>query len=322
LHNVLITTHPFGTADKKVLDLLHENKDSCNFSFNNNRRRLKEDELCEMIKDVDFIIAGTEPITKKVLSNANRLKLISRVGIGLDSVDLIEARNKGILVSYTPDAPTKAVAELTLGLMINLKRNIVDSDRDMRDNKWNRYLGDLISESVIGIIGTGRVGKSVIKLLKSFNPKRILVNDILPDHIFYKENSIELVTKSDMYCNSDIISIHVPITKLTRNMIGLTEFRMMHDNVCLINTSRGGIINENELYEFKKSKSIKVALDVYEEEPYTGNLLEYKDIIFTSHLGSCTNSCRGEMEYLATKEVMRFIKNESLQNLVPQNQYI
>ena len=140
---ILITTVPFGDKNRRPLELLENS--SVNFLINPLNKKLTEDELSEMVSDVDIIIAGTEPITRKVMENAPKLKMISRVGIGLDSVDLLEARRRGIIVSYTPDAPTPAVSELTIGLMLSLLRSVQVSNIEMHNGRWYRFFGRRLS---------------------------------------------------------------------------------------------------------------------------------------------------------------------------------
>ena len=167
MYKALITTVPFGDKDRLPIEILKEN--NIEFLINPLNKKLTEDELAEMVVDFDVIIAGTEPITKKVMDNASNLKMISRVGIGLDSVDLLEAEKQGIAVSYTPDAPAPAVAELTIGLMLTLLRSVQLSNMEMHKGKWHRFFGRRLSDVIIGIIGVGRIGKLVLQHLQGFS---------------------------------------------------------------------------------------------------------------------------------------------------------
>ena len=151
----LITTTPFGEVDRRPLDLLEAA--GIDYVINPIGRRLRPEELAEMVEDVDVLIAGTEPITAEVMGRANRLRLISRVGIGLDSVDLQAARARNILVSYTPDAPAPAVADMTMGLILSLLRSLAQADRQMRGGVWHRFVGRRLSELTVGVVGVGRV---------------------------------------------------------------------------------------------------------------------------------------------------------------------
>ena len=206
---VFISTAPFAEIDQTPLAIL--NRAGVAYTINPTQRRLTSAELCEFIYDVDGIIAGTEEISASVMQRAPNLKIISRVGIGLDSVDLNAARRKGVMVTYTPDAPSPAVAELTIGLILSSLRGIHNSHRDLCAGKWKRYFGTRLTESSIGIIGVGRIGGRVVEALKGMGCHRILVND-LDDRV--KETNLEgceWVEKKEIYRNADVISLHVPL---------------------------------------------------------------------------------------------------------------
>jgi len=316
----LITTVPFALMNQLPIELL--NASGIKYLINPLGRKLTEDELTEMVSDFDIIIAGTEPITQKVIDNAPNLKLISRVGIGLDSIDLLAAQKKGIKVSYTPDAPAPAVAELTLGLIFSLLRSIHVANSQLHKGQWNRIFGKRLSEITLGIIGVGRIGSRVIRRTKPFGSPRLLVNDINPTKQYDMDFKLEWVSKQTIYEDADIICIHLPLTRHTHNMVTKKELLSMKSNAAIINVSRGGIINEKDLYDVLKSGHlIGAALDVFEKEPYTGKLTEIERCILTSHMGSMSIDCRSRMEIEATEEVVRFFKNTSLINEVPQAEY-
>jgi D-3-phosphoglycerate dehydrogenase len=317
---VLITTVPFGDKNSFPLELLKGV--GANFVINPIGRKLKEEELAELIGDYDILIAGTEPITSYVLSKASKLKLISRVGIGLDNVDLLEAQKKGILVSYTPDAPAPAVAELTIGLMLSLLRNIHLANKQMHEGEWNRYFGRRIPEITIGIIGVGRIGGRVLRRLSSFGSPRVLVNDENPNKKVADSLKLEWVDKRTILREADLISLHLPLTPKTKNLIKREELLLMKKDSLIINTSRGGIINENDLYNVLNEGHLAgAAIDVFETEPYNGDLIKIERCILTSHMGSMSIDCRVKMEIEATEEVIRFILNKPLQGLVPIEEY-
>ncbi|MFA5238573.1 MAG: phosphoglycerate dehydrogenase [Phycisphaerae bacterium] len=320
-YNVFISTVPFGEIDSYPVDILKK-ESNCEFVINPLGRKLNEDELAEILKDYDILIAGTEPITAKVMDNAPNLKLISRVGIGLDNVDLCHARESGINVSYTPDAPAPAVAELTIGHILNACRSMPLADRKLRDGVWQRIMGQRLSNQVIGIIGTGRIGSRVLKHLQGFSPKKILVNDIKPDQNLYDLYHAEFVSKEVIYKKCDIITLHVPLTAQTSPLITAKELKQMKPSVFLVNTARGGIIDEKDLFDALKSREIgAAAIDVFGSEPYGGELLTLDNCYLTCHMGSCTVDCRFEMEKLAAEEAVRFIRGEKLQLLVPEYEY-
>lgn len=316
----LITTIPFGDKNRLPLELLEAA--GIEYLVNPIGRKLKEDELADMISDFDVLIAGTEPITDKVMSRASRLKLISRVGIGLDSVDLLAAERRGIHVSYTPDAPAPAVAELTVGLMLSLLRHVHVANAQLHRGEWHRHFGRRIPEVTIGIIGVGRIGRRVLTRLSSFGTPRILVNDIHPDTRLVPELKLEWVGKDEIYRQADVISLHVPLTAHTKNMIHAEQLRLMKPDALLINASRGGIINEHDLAEVMKSGHLGgAAIDVFEHEPYAGPLADIERCLLTAHMGSMSIDCRTRMEIEATEEAVRFLSGSTLKGLVPTEEY-
>ena len=277
------------------LDLL-ENA-GIEFLINPYNKKITEDQLADIVTDFDVIIAGTEPITEKVMKCASNLKLISRVGIGLDSVDLLAAQKRGIKVSYTPDAPAPAVAELTLGIMLSLLRSLHVSNAQMHQGQWYRHFGRRLKEVTVGIIGVGRIGTRVLRLMKGFGTSKILVNDIMPDRELDSEFKLEWTSKENIYKEADIISLHIPLTCLTKNLIRKEDLLKIRPDAVLINTSRGGIINEVDLYEVLKSSHLSgAAIDVFEQEPYEGPLREVERCLLTAHMGSMSVDCRTRME--------------------------
>ena len=276
-----------------------------------------------MVRDCEVIIAGTEKIPRNVMVAAKNLKLISRVGVGLDGIDLNAAEELDIAVSYTPEAPAPAVAELTIGMMLSLLRNIHVANDQMHKGEWNRYFGKRISEITIGVIGTGRIGGRVIRRISAFGSPRILANDLSPKSDITGRLKIEWVDKEKILRESDLITIHLPLTNKTKNLISKHELALMKSDAVIVNTSRGGIINEQDLFEVLTNGHLAgAAIDVFEKEPYTGNLKEVQRCLLTCHMGSMSKNCRSKMEVEATEEAIRFFTGVPLKNLVPKSEYI
>lgn len=314
---VLVSTHPFAVVNPQAAEIII--KQGWELEFNPYGRKITTSELKMLLPEIDALIAGTERINADVLEYAKDLKLISRVGIGLDGIDWQEVNKRNIEVAYTPDAPSLSVAELTVGLMISLLRGINKADYEMHKKNWNRFTGFELSGKTIGIIGLGRVGKKVVKLLEPFNCK-ILANDINPDKEFIKICNITLVDKDTLYRESLIVSLHVPLTKETHLMINKRIFQRMRHDSYLINTSRGQIVDEQDLYMAIKNHQISgAAVDVYPVEPYSGPLCELDNIIFTCHMGSCTKESRTAMEIGAAEAVVDFFTGKKLKNRVPDD---
>ncbi len=316
---VLITIIPFGNKNKLPLDLLK--KSNIEYVLNPLNKKPSEEELAEMIKDFDAIIAGTEKISKNVINNAKKLKHISRVGIGLDSIDLLAAEKKGIKVSYTPDIPSPAIAELTIGMMLTLLRSTHVSNSQMHLGQWHRVFGRSMSNISVGLIGVGRVGSFVIKYLQGFKPQKILANDVSksPKDLGF---NVEWVEKDQIFKEADILSLHLPLTSLTKNLIKKEQLMSMKKDSIVINTSRGGIINEKDLYNVMKTGHLSgAAIDVFENEPYEGPLKNIERCLMTSHIGSMTYDCRAKMEIEATEEIIRFLTGKPLEKEVPKLEF-
>lgn len=315
---VLITTVPFGAINRLPLDLL-ENA-NIEYVINPLNKKLTEGELLDLITDFDAVIAGTEEFTESVMIAATKLKLISRVGIGLDSVDLLAAEKLNIGVSYTPDAPAPAVTDLTMGLMYSLLRKIHEANLNMHDGNWRRFFGKRLVDCTVGIIGAGRVGSGVIKNLKALGCEKILYYD--KNVRLQESQELVFAQKKEIYTTADIISLHIPLDPETKNMVTLSDMKLMKKEVSLINTSRGGIINEQDLSEALKESLIGgAAIDVFNLEPYQGILSQYDNCILTSHMGSMTTDCRSRMEIEATEEVIRFLTEQTLKSEVPSEEY-
>ena len=320
MSRVLITTVPFAQHNRLPLELL-ESLDT-DYSINPTGRRLKEDELADLAANAEILIAGTEPITARVMDAAPQLKLISRVGIGLDSVDLNAARKRGIEVSYTPEAPAPAVAELTIGLMLSLLRHVHEANLAMHQGEWQRMMGRRIPEVTIGVIGTGRIGSRVLRRLVPFGSPRVLVNDLEPEPSLVPELKLEWVAKETIYQEADVISLHLPLTEQTRNLIRADHLNEMKSDALLINTSRGGIVNEQDLFTVLQNGHLGgAAVDVFTDEPYDGPLGQVSRCLLTSHMGSMSVDCRTRMEIEATEEAARFIRGLPLESPVPEDEY-
>ena len=315
---VFISTIPFSESSSYPLEILKGT--GAHISINDLGRKIKSEELAEKITDVDCLIAGTEKIDSFVLNKAKNLRLISRVGIGTDGIDLEETKKRGITVTYTPKAPVQAVTEITIGLILQLARNISISEKEIKGNIWKKRFGYLVSEMTIGVIGVGAVGASVIRALSYFGSSKILASDIKEDISLSSSENLEWTDNEKIFRESDLISFHLPLTDETFNLVGKDELKKMKKNCMLVNTSRGGIINEKDLYWALNNKVINsAALDVFCEEPYSGPLKNLDNCILTPHIGSHTYLTRSLMEIDAAKEVEAFILGNPQINVVPKS---
>lgn len=290
--NIFISTTSFGVYDKKPIDILKEY--GFKFEFNTLKRVLTEEEMIEFLKNKDGLIAGTELLTENVLSKSTSLKVISRVGVGIDAIDIEFAKKRSIQVYTTPDAPINAVAELTVGLMLDLLRSITNSDKNMRMKIWKKETGSLLFGKSIGIIGFGRIGKRLTELLKAFHCDIYIYDP-------YVSGDYDGVRRfnalNELLRTVDIVTLHLPYSKENHHLINRERLELMKSTSFLINTSRGKLIDEEALYCFLKDGRISgAALDTYEVEPYSGRLLESKNVVLTPHIGSYAKESRIQME--------------------------
>ena len=285
-------------------------------------RKLTEDELAEMVADTEVLIAGTEPITARVMAAAPRLRLISRVGVGLDSVDLRQARARGISISYTPEAPAPAVAELTIGLALSLLRDTHIANAELHRGVWERHVGRRASDITFGIVGVGRIGRRVIQHLRGIGATRILAHDIRCDAGLADDLGFSWAALPELLDGADLVSLHVPLTERTRGMFGDERLGAMRPGSWLINTARGGIVDESALERALVSGQLRgAAVDVFEHEPYHGPLSAVESCLLTSHMGSMSIDCRTAMEIEATAEAVRYLSGEDLLSQVPDEEY-
>ncbi len=284
---VLIAPSTFAELDPDPMNRLAE----CGFEVTNNpyRRKLTVTELKELLPGMIGLIAGLEPLNREVLSESN-LKAISRCGIGMSNVDLDAANELGIIVKNTPDAPTVAVAELTVGAIIGLLRMIPPMNQDLHNCQWNKQIGIQLEGKKVVIIGFGRIGRYVARLLRPFNVDLVAVDPALEGVV--EETAI--LSLEEALSQADIITLHVGGTS---PVLSKQEFLMMKHGVYIMNAARGGVIDEDALIESINNGKIAGAwIDAFQEEPYSGPLIGYPQVILTPHVGSYTRECRKRME--------------------------
>jgi len=304
MSRILITTSSFGKDDPSPLNLLQNA--GYEAITNPYGRKLTEAEALDLLSEVKpvGIIAGLEPITARVLQKAKGLKAISRCGVGLDNVDLNAAGSLGIAVANTPDAPTEAVAELTIGLIFSLLRRVSFFDRELRKGNWIKDTGSLVRGKMVGIIGLGRIGKRVAEMLLALGAK-VAGTDIQPDYEWLQKNQVPLVSLEELLKQSDILCLHVSYTLSNEYFVGRKELETMPKGAYLINTSRGEVIDHDALYSMLTNGHLSgAALDVFDQEPYTGPLTRLDNVILTPHIGSYTKETRLEMETQAVKNLL------------------
>ncbi len=280
--------------------------------YNPTGKPLSSDEVAELLPGIDGYIAGLDGIDAHALLQADRLKVIARYGVGVDNVDLHAAKEKGIVVTNTPGANSVSVAELALGLMLALARQIPEAVEAVHQGKWPRYAGISLEGKTVGLLGLGAIGKQLARRLCGFDC-RILAYDPFADEVFARENRVELASMEQVVAQADFVSLHLPLLPETRCLVNQDFLNRMKKGSFLINTSRGEVLDEEALLQALQSGHLKGAgLDAFTvEPPVPGNpLLALPQVIATPHLGAQTDGATSNMGWLAMRDCLAVLKNE------------
>ena len=285
---IAITTSSFAKQSAAPLDLLKAGDIA--YVLNPHGRALTEDEAIEVLTGCTGVLAGTEPLTARVMAALPDLQVISRCGVGLDNVDMEAAKLRGIKVYNTPDGPTRAVAELTIGLGLSLLRLIPAQDRDIRSGVWKKRMGGLIQDKKLGVIGLGRIGLAVAGLFTALGAQ-VAYSDPLVAHDSYPRLELE-----ELLTWAEILTVHAPPAK-DRLLLDAERLNLLQPGAWLINAARGGLVDEAALLSLlEQGRLAGAALDVFGQEPYTGPLKELDNVILTPHVGSYAREARIKME--------------------------
>jgi D-3-phosphoglycerate dehydrogenase / 2-oxoglutarate reductase len=264
-----------------------------------------EEQLIAAIGDADVLISGTEPVTDKVLAAAKKLKVISKHGVGVDNIDLAAAKARGIPVAVAGPAMVDAVADLTMGLILALARQIPQGNASVKAGKWDRFVGPELRGKVLGVVGFGQIGKAVARRAEGFGMK-VVAHDAFPapgfDYVNFKE----------LLATADFVTIHAPLTKETRNMFGAEQFQQMKPTAFLVNVARGELVDETALFAALKSKRIAgAATDVFVKEPPGKNpLLDLNNFIAMPHCGGQTPEALRRMGEITAENALRVLRGE------------
>jgi D-3-phosphoglycerate dehydrogenase len=302
-YKILSTSRSFGNDYRKPREVL-ESK-GCEIIANPFGRPLKEDDLSSIIKGMDGVIVGVDEVSAKVIKAADKLKVISKHGVGVDNIDIEAARAKGIAVTNTPGVNSDAVADLAFGLILCSARKIIESHLMTRSGDWKRICGVSVWGKTIGIIGLGRIGRGIVTRAEGFNMK-VIATDIFKDENFIKEHRVLFCELNELLVSADFIVMACNVTDATRGFISDSEFSLMKESAFFINTARAELVNTDALVRALKNKSIAgAAVDVYEIEPPEGNpLLELDNVITTSHIGAYADEAMTKMGDTAAQNVI------------------
>lgn len=295
---VFITPRSFASFSKEPLEILKQA--GIEVVLNPTGSILNEDEMKEYVKDIDGIIVGVDPLNEAVLSNANKLVSIAKYGVGVDNIDLKVAKQRAMDVTITQGANANAVADYSFTLLLAVARRLAEIDEGCKRGDWSKKVGLDIWGKKIGIIGLGAIGRGMVQRARGFQME-VYANDIHEDKAFNEEHNIHFCDLDTIYKECDFISIHLPLSKDTKHMIDKNALLKMQEHAIIINTARGSIIKEDDLYDALKNQTIYGAgLDVFEHEPATkSKLLTLNNVIVGSHCAASSQGAVDEMSRMA-----------------------
>ena len=304
---VIVTARSFGKTDSLAKDLLEKNGFEV-IKLVDGEESLRSQTEREIV-DADAVIAGLEEFDAPLIASAKKLKVISRYGVGYDKVDLAAAKEAGVAVTITPGANGDSVADLAVTLMLGVARNISYMDATLKAGESKRPSGLEMCGKTLGVIGAGRIGKGVAKRCKGFDMDVLLYDAYYQDQEFADSIGAKFVDLDTLIKESDFITIHANLNESTRNMFSTAQFEAMKDTAVIVNTARGGIIDEEALYvALKEGKIYGAGLDVSVTEPASDSpLCELPNCILTPHAGAATREASSKMSLMAAQNVLDVI---------------
>jgi len=308
--NLLVTPTSYGKDDPRLKTELEEL--TASVIYNPGGIPLSPMELASLLPGIDGFIAGLDVIDRAALEKADRLKVIARYGVGVDKVDLEAAKEKGIIVTNTPGANSVSVAELALGLMLALARQIPEAVQNVQQGKWPRLSGISLEGKTVGILGLGDIGKQLARRLSGFDCQ-ILAYDPFADKTFAIDHGVILASMDTVIAKSDFLSLHLPLLPETQGLVSDEFLSKMKKGAYLINTSRGEVIDEGALLRALEGDHLRGAgLDAFSVEPPdpASPLLHLPQVITTPHLGAQTDGARSNMGWIAMKDCLAVLRGE------------
>lgn len=297
---VAITTSSFAKFSSEPLDLLAAA--GLSVRQNPHGRKLTEAEATQILADCVGVIAGTEPITAAVLAAAPQLKVVSRLGVGLDSVDLAAAQRRGVRVAISADGLADGVAELTVGVLLDLMRHLSRMDREIRAGVWKKRTGRLLRGCRVGLVGYGRIGRATARLLAAFGAEVAFCDPACRED---QPDGPRPMPFAEMLAWCEVLSLHCPAQPGGAPLLGEAELSAMAEGALLVNCARGGLVDEAALADALASgKLAGAALDGFAEEPYRGPLTGFENVVLTPHVGSYARECRVRMELEAARNLL------------------
>ncbi len=307
---LLVTPTSYGKNDIRLKsDLEAQVKE---VTYNPTGKPLSSSEVAALLPGVDGFIAGLDAIDRAALEKADRLKVISRYGVGVDNVDLEACKEKGIIVTNTPGANSVSVAELALALMLALARQIPEAAQNVQQGKWPRFSGISLEGKTIGILGLGAIGKQLARRLAGFDC-RIMAYDPFADTQYAQANGITLAGMDEVIAASDFLSLHLPLTPETKGMVNEGFLSKMKKGSYLVNTTRGEVVDETAMLRALESGHLRGAgLDAFVVEPPdpANPLLHLPQVVATPHLGAQTDGATSNMGWFAMRDCLAVLNDE------------
>jgi len=273
-------------------------------------RRLVREEIVDLGRDATGIIAGVEPYDAHVLQKLPELKCISRCGVGVDNIDLVLAQDKGIVIRNTPDVVIRPVVELTIAMMFDLMRKLSLHTGRMWRRDWKKTAGNLLAGKTVGILGLGRIGRSVAETLLKLDAE-VIGTDIHPDNDWAEKHGVHVVSLNELLAEADILSLHLSVIPEGPFVLGRKEISLMKEGAWVVNVSRGDLVDDGAIFEALKSDRLAgVAMDVFPDEPYSGPLCDLDNMVMTPHLATLTKESRVQMETEAVQNLLETLSTQ------------
>ncbi len=308
---VLVTSLSFGKITEEPEKLLKKN--NCELTYK--RGPFLDEELAELVRGYFAIIVGEDEVGLRTLSMADELKVVAKHGIGVDKINIQEATKRGIVVTRAQGSNEEAVADFVFALILGISRRLVEANISTKKGLWEgtKYTGIEIHRKVLGIIGLGSIGKKVAKRALGFDME-VLYYDVIRKADFEGNYPIRFVDLGTLFQRSDFVTLHVPSTSSTQNLVTYGDFQKMKRSAYLINTARGNIVNEDDLYRaLKEGLLAGAAVDVYSKEPPKKDfpLFNLPNVLATPHMGGYTNEASKRTGMIVAEEIIRIAKGES-----------
>lgn len=270
-----------------------------------------EEEMIDLVRGIDAAIVSVDPFTSRVLAHADRLKVISRTGVGYDAIDVPAATERGVLVCIARGSNDRSVAQYAMALLLACARGVLQNHQAVREGRWDRVPGDELTDRTLGIIGLGAIGKRVAVRARAFEME-VVAHDIVEDRDFAAAHGVRYLPLEEVLRVADYVTLHCALTPENRHLINAERLALMKPGAWLINTARGGLVDEAALYQALTSGRLAgAALDVFEREPPWGSpLLSLPNVILAPHVAGITRQSLERMVTMAVESTLRVLRGE------------